>query len=515
MSRPRLSHYLPFAEEGGPIRVNLAGDPEITGISDDSRKVKPGDLFVCVPKSASITQDSHAFIPNAIAAGAVAVLLHSDDGLQYVLNFPYIELLNFRNQLWRICREFTHNPSDNLKLYGVTGTNGKTTIAWLLRDALKKLGESSAYLGTLGIRSDSYNQDLNNTTPFAVELYNCLANIRESGASALAMEFSSHALAQQRADGLQLDAAIFTNLTQDHLDYHVTMEDYAEAKWRLFGEFLAHSTKPDPIAVFNGDDLIGVKWAQRYKGRSIVFTRGRGETDLSEFSSNVLRGEILELGLLKTKINIIYGNHRATLEYNLGGIFNVENMLAAAAALIGHYPFDQVIEALRQARAVPGRLEPVPNNLNRTVLVDYAHTPDALEKVLESIAAVASGPITTVFGCGGDRDNSKRPKMARAAASNSDLTIITSDNPRTEPISKILSDLEAGFLPNQRYVKIEDRTEAIHFAIQNSLPGGVVLIAGKGHETYQMIGKEKFHYDDREQAAIALEQLERESGAKA
>jgi UDP-N-acetylmuramoyl-L-alanyl-D-glutamate--2,6-diaminopimelate ligase len=475
-----------------------AESPFITGIQMDSRRVLPGNLFVCWPGT---HRDSHEFLADAKANGAVAAIAHSAAGQQRAESLGLVAILwspdEFADRSWRLCDQFFDHPTRSMKVVGVTGTNGKTTVCWILRDALEHLGMRAAYIGTLGVRYPGVHRELPNTTPFVIELYNLLAELRDAGVEALAMEVSSHALAEKRADGVEFDVAVFTNLSQDHLDFHGTMEAYAASKARLFRDFKGVSSKP-MIGVFNLDDSVGRQWHSEFHGRLGSFTV-RGEkgaaidAEALDVSINHLRLQIQEAPRTTTE----------TVTIPLGGAYNVENSVAAIAALraLGFTLADSV-EAMAHVHSVPGRFEPVPNHRGLSVLVDYAHSPDALEKLLAAVRPLVSGRVITVFGCGGDRDRTKRPLMAKAASAGSDYVVATSDNPRTEDPVSILGEVAKGLSGEHRIVI--DRREAIFAAIQMALPGDAVVIAGKGHENYQILGREKTSFDDRLVAAEAL-----------
>ena len=433
---------------------SAAESPVITGIQMDSRRVLPGNLFVCWPGT---HRDSHEFLPDAKTNGAVAAIVHSAAGQQRAESLGLVAIYwspdEFADRSWRLCDQFFDHPTRGMKVVGVTGTNGKTTVCWILRDALEHLEVRAAYIGTLGVRYPGVQRELPNTTPFVIELYNLLAELRDAGVETLAMEVSSHALAEKRADGVEFDVAVLTNLSQDHLDFHGTMEAYAASKARLFRDFKDASSKA-MTGVFNLDDPVGRQWHSEFHGRLGSFT---------------VRGE--------------------------------KGAAIAALRALGFSLADSV-EAMANVHAVPGRFEPVPNERGLSVLVDYAHSPDALEKLLAAVRPLVSGRVITVFGCGGDRDRTKRPLMAKAASAGSDYVVATSDNPRTEDPESILAEVARGLTGDFQIVI--DRREAIRFAIGMASPGDAVVIAGKGHENYQILGREKTPFDDRLVATEAL-----------
>jgi UDP-N-acetylmuramyl-tripeptide synthetase len=488
--------------------VEILGDGELTGITIDSRQCRPGSLFVCMP---GMSRESETFLPDAAKNGATAAIVHSREGMELAAKcglaaviVPHVGL-SFNDTVWKICDAFFDHPTRNMKVVGVTGTNGKTTTAWIVRDLLSALGQRAGYLGTLGFQTPTLERELNNTTPFAVELYNLLAEARDEGANAMAMEVSSHALAQHRADGIEFDSVVFTNLTQDHLDFHGTMEEYAASKLRLFTEF-PRQTQKRTRAALNMDDPVGRSWFELL---------GNAESAPIRFGTSRNSGP-LDVAFLPQKVGVsrieatlgqVDGISQTSFDVSvaLGGNYNVQNAASAIAGLVAlGYEMEEVASVLSAVRPVPGRFEPVPNAKGIDVIVDYAHTPDALEKLLDSVRELGPRRVITVFGCGGDRDKTKRPKMAQAASEMSDLTIATSDNPRTEDPEEILKEVMTGMAVGKDSVSIADRREAIHYAVQHAAPGDVVVLAGKGHENYQIIGRAKVPMDDRR---IALEAL--------
>ena len=481
----------------GLVPVKVVGDAEVLSIGMDSRKAKLGELFVCMP---SANSDSLNYIEAAAKAGASAVMVFDERGLELAGAVRVAAVLipnkglDYYEAIWRICRSFFEEPTRSMKVIGVTGTNGKTTTAWLLRDMMAALGHRAAYLGTLGFQLPDEDRELSNTTPFAVELYNLLAEARGKNVDSLAMEVSSHALHERRSDGIEFDAAVFTNLTQDHLDFHKTMGAYAEAKHRLFTQ-LPKQTHKRFVGAFNLDDPTGARWALEQNGPSVTY----GLTDEAD-----LKGEALSVQVDRIKMALRYRGE-CEVEISLGGHFNLSNCLSAAAGMIAlGYDLDALRTALPKVRPVPGRFEAVPNEKGIGIIVDFAHTPDALEKLLDSVRELNPKRVITVFGCGGDRDRTKRPKMAKSASERSDVTVATSDNPRTEDPASILDEVIQGIVPGRDSVAIVDRRDAIAHAIHLAEPGDVVVIAGKGHENYQIIGRTKHPMDDRELAREAM-----------
>ena len=484
----------------GIAGILVDGDPEIGSLVADSRKVIPGSLFVCLKGHHS---DGHQFLQQAKTNGAVAAFCHSMSGFGLAKSLglaamvvegsdPGLDGTSGMAGLPALCRAFFRDPSSRTRLIGITGTNGKTTTAWLLRQALAELGSRPAYIGTLGVQFDRDLDPLSNTTPFVVDLTQIVSDLADAGATDVAMEVSSHALAEGRADSLTFDRAVFTNFTQDHLDFHGSMEEYATAKLRLFREL---NRGP---AIINIDDPLGDKWS-RELDNSITFSTVSS-------SKAHLTGVPTHVGVDTISMEVTSQAEQVKVHSGIGGMFNVQNLLAVVSTMktMG-FSLDEIAKAVSICRPVPGRFENIPNDRGIGVIVDYAHTPDALTKLLLSVRQLRPRRVITVFGCGGDRDRSKRPLMAQAAMSASDVTIITSDNPRTENLGQIMSDILAGVIQDKEYRVQPHRREAILGAIEISQPGDVVVIAGKGHENYQIIGDQKIPFDDR---AIAREGLE-------
>lgn len=486
-----------FLRAAGVQPERVDGDADVATLTMDSRQVKPGSCFVANP---SRNTDSHGFLDAAQEAGAVAAVVHSEAGFSQARSlglaaaFVPNEGLRFNEASWRLAKVSFGDPSRSMTVVGVTGTNGKTTTAWLIRDMLSALGKRPGYLGTLGFQVPGHERELNNTTPFSIELNALLAEARDEGVDSMAMEVSSHALAERRSDGIEFDAAVFTNLTQDHLDFHGSMAAYEAAKMRLFTDYPAASGKPFRAAV-NVDDPAGPRFAAASPGCLTFGTRSECE----------LKGRALQVRVDSIDLELMLGSDVIKCKAPLGGSYNVENALSASGGLLAlGYSLGDVASALPKVRPVPGRFEAVPNDAGIGILVDYAHTPDALEKLLDAVRPLTEGRVITVFGCGGDRDRTKRPKMARAASERSDMTVVTSDNPRTEDPFTILQEVASGVIPGRDTVSIIDRAEAIARAIQDARPGDVVVIAGKGHENYQIIGRTKHPMDDRELARAGL-----------
>ena len=462
----------------GDQLVEAGPAPEPAGLADDSRAVTPGSWFVAVRGS---QQDGHRFIPDALARGAAALVVERPDPEAPV---PQVVVRSGREAALALARAWYGDPAAHLTLVGITGTNGKTTTAALVRHLLNRDGGAGS-IGTLGAydgRGDSVPSTAGGlTTPGAVDLQATLAALRARGVAVVAMETSSHSLAQGRLDGLSFAAAVFTNVTRDHLDYHGTMEDYVAAKFRLAG-LLA----PDGTAVVNADDPA---WEALPSGLPVLTFGLDRPADL--------RAEGLVLGAAGSRFRLGGRAGSREVDFPLLGDFNVSNALAAAgAALSLGLPLADVAGRLSAAPQVPGRMERIATR-PCTILRDYAHTPDALERALRTLRPLTRGRLLVLFGCGGDRDRGKRPMMGRLAAELADLAIVTSDNPRTEDPGAIIADVVAGMGAASRRVE-PDRRRAIALALEEAGEDDTLLLAGKGHETYQVIGTEKQPFDERE-----------------
>lgn len=466
-------------------------DMEIAGIAHDSREVEPGFLFVAMKGEIA---DGNAFIDEAVTAGAVAVL--SERQHRKDLNCGWIRTDNAREALARIARRWHNAPDEQMILVGVTGTNGKTSVAHLLRSVLGKTAGPAGFIGTTGYSTPLGESTAHLTTPEALQIEALLAEMLENGCRSAVMEASSVAVERHRVNALDFDVVVFTNLTQDHLDYHGDMERYYQAKKKLF--IKRNGNKPR--AVINRDD----SW-----GRRLI-----GETDLSvltfgaDSKADVYPSDI-RLSLEATELEINYHGQRNHVKSRLLGRVNVENILAAFTVGIAlNLDPDAVASAMSDTVSVPGRLEIVPGGQPFTVLVDYAHTDDALLRLLLTANELVRERVIVIFGCGGDRDRGKRPLMGKHAATHSDIAILTSDNPRSEDPMKIIAEVEEGIQavvnPRAECLTIPDRKSAIFKGISLARAGDIVLIAGKGHEDYQIIGKKWLHFSDREVAAEAL-----------
>ena len=470
----------------------------VHAITDDSRAVTDGSLFVAV-KGERV--DGHGFVEQAITAGALAVITQAPVASGSV---SFVRVADSRKALGLLGSRFHGDPSARLKMIGVTGTNGKTTTTYLCKALLEGIGRRVGLIGTVGYQIGQETLPAPHTTPGALDLQALLAKMLEGGLTAAVMEVSSHALALDRISGCEYDTAVFTNLTQDHLDFHHTMDEYFEAKLRLFTG-LAGGKKAGKRAIVNLDDPRGAT----IRAACPVPVWGYALKNQAD-----LKAERVRLSLAGTTFTAATPAGSFTVDSRLVGEHNVYNLLGAiGVALHEGATTDQICEATAHITNVPGRFERVSSGQDFTVVVDYAHTEDALLRLLTAAQALKTDRIITVFGCGGDRDRGKRPKMGRAAVECSDVVILTSDNPRTEDPMAILQEVEIGVrdaLARRNHVQyrlVPDRREAIGAAIREARRGDMVLIAGKGHEDYQIIGTKKFHFDDREVAREAIQQL--------
>lgn len=470
---------------------------EISGISIDSNKVKEGYLFAALRGEKT---DGHRYIDSALRNGAVALLVEDAPENGYP-GIAVVRAGDSRESLARAAANYYGHPTKELTLAGVTGTNGKTTVTYLLESIWKEEGRNPGVIGTIEYRYGGRRVEAPMTTPESLDLMRMFREMRDAGVDCAAMEVSSHAIDRKRALECQFDAAVFTNLTQDHLDYHGTIENYFGAKKKLFTELLLASDKKDKFSVINIDDPYGVEIAKDAPGRVITYSLGDRGASVSAAGFRI-SGEGI-----RARLSTPWGS--VEINSSLFGEHNLSNILAASAAALSLGSSVSAVEkAVSEFTAVPGRLERVDNPLGFQVLVDYAHTPDALKNVLLAVRPLTDGRVILVFGCGGDRDRTKRPKMGRIGRELSDVLIVTSDNPRTEPPGGIIDEIERGVLesgaPDKPYLRIQDRKDAIREAIGMARKKDTVLIAGKGHEDYQIIGTTKYPFDDR---TVALEIL--------
>jgi len=469
-------------------------DLNINGMEVDSRKVKSGNLFICLP---GFTVDGHDYANKAVENGAVALICQRE----LPIAVPQIIVSDSRLAMSIISDIFYEQPSHKLRVIGVTGTNGKTTTTHLIEKILADKGHLSGLIGTIKTKIGNEVFEAKNTTPDSIELQKNFAKMVDVGSDYAIMEVSSHALDLGRVRGVDYNIAVFTNLTQDHLDYHQTMEHYRNAKGLFFsqlGNSYTEAQKENKYAILNADD------------------------DASEYYKRVTAAQVITYGIDNTadvrgtNISISANGTRFSLNSFMGSIdinlqmigkFSVYNALAAATvAIVEGVSLEEIKLSLESITGVDGRFEAVNEGQDFTVIVDYAHTPDSLENVLRTVREFSKGRVFCIFGAGGDRDRTKRPIMGAIAMKYSDFAVVTSDNPRSEDPEKIISDILEGVkrAENNTFVTITDRKSAIEYAIANAKEQDVILIAGKGHETYQIIGKEVIHFDDREIARAAI-----------
>lgn len=469
-----------FSELTG-FSVPPAEDGEIAGITCDSRRVEPGFVFVCISGTAV---DGHDYAAGALEKGAAAVITERPLGL------PREWTVESTRKCWaHMCACWFGHPAEKLKLIGVTGTNGKTTVTWLLKSVLEACGEKVGLVGTIQNMIGERVLPSGHTTPDSYDLQSLLALMVAEGCTYAVMEVSSHALCQERVEGCRFDAAVFTNLTQDHLDYHGTMEAYMQAKKRLFLQA--------DCGIFNADD----PWTPRLREGLSGPQYGFSANGAADFSATEIHRAADGVAF---RLNTADGAYPVRL--NIPGGFSVYNALAALSCLLvlGFDPA-AVTTALAAAHGVRGRAELVPCDRGFSVVIDYAHTPDGLENICRTLKECCAGRLITVFGCGGDRDRGKRPKMGRIAAQLSDLLVVTSDNPRSEEPKAIIRDILVGVQEESTpYEVVENRPQAIRRALELAAPGDTVLLAGKGHETYQVLVHGTVHLDEREVVAEAL-----------
>jgi UDP-N-acetylmuramoyl-L-alanyl-D-glutamate--2,6-diaminopimelate ligase len=479
----------------------ITGDPdvEISGLCDDSRDISPGSLFIALGGD---RHDGHRFLDEALKKGAAALVVEDPFAASRFSGSSAVAVVlveDSRKALGHIASVFYGAPSGKLKLAGITGTNGKTTTAYMLESVMSAAGRASGVIGTIEYRYGGKVLKAAKTTPGVLELQGLLSQMVEDGVTDCIMEVSSHALDQQRVAGCTFDLAIFTNLTRDHLDYHSTMEEYGRAKELLFLDIPGENK----ISVINIDDPFGMELSKK-AAKSISYGLSRGDINLADVSASE-EGMVLSLntplGALEINSSFI-GEH------------NIYNMMAATGGGIASgIDLGDIKKGLEALKDVPGRLERVmlgEGQKKCRVLVDYAHTPDALKRAIMAVRPTTTGRLFTLFGCGGDRDREKRPLMGKVSAVGSDFTIITSDNPRSEDPETIIREIEEGVIDGGgkkglSYTVTVDRRQAIRDAAEMVLDEDTLLIAGKGHEDYQIVGEERLHFDDRQEARLAFE----------
>ena len=458
------------------VPCELSGfDCEITSVEYDSRKVKPGSLFVAV---CGYETDGHLYVKNAAENGAAAILAQN----KVDVSVPVIYTDDTRKGLALAGAAFYGNSADRLKIIGVTGTNGKTTVTYLVKKVLELCGIKAGIIGTNQNIVGDEVLEAGRTTPESLDLHELFKKMEDAGATHVIMEVSSHALALSRTYGINFEVGAFTNLTRDHLDFHKTFEEYYKAKSKLFSQCRK--------GAINIDDEYGVRMAEDSKAP--VMTYGiTGKADIC--AENI---KLSERGVI---FDVNYNGKINEVRLGIPGRFSVYNALTAITICLQlGIDFDDIVKGLLLAKGVKGRAEVVPLPAPFTVIIDYAHTPDGLENIINTVRGFATGRVITLFGCGGDRDKTKRPIMGDLAGKLSDFVVVTSDNPRTENPSLIIEDVLRGMKEyDGKYVAIEDRTEAIKYAMENAKEGDVIILAGKGHETYQILAGGKIDYDER------------------
>ena len=460
------------------IEMNADAELEISGVSYDSRKTEKGDMFVAIR---GFEADGHKFIPKAVENGAAVILCEEKPSC----DIPYVLVSDSRYGLAIVSRDFFGDPASEMTMIGITGTSGKTSSSYLIKHMLEsKLDAKVGLIGTNGNMIGDEFLHTEHTTPESYELHKLFRHMADSGCTHVVMEVSSHSLTLERVAGIHFDVALYTNLSQDHLDFHGTMEEYAAAKRKLFSMC--------SLGCFNLDDA----WADFMRDgascRTMTFSTEKNEADLV--------AKDIRLTADGVRFASVSGDEISITKLGIPGMFSVYNALGTmSVGLALGLSLADCSDAMSSAKGVKGRLEIDPTGRDFSVVIDYSHKPDALEKVLKTLKPVTRGRLIALFGCGGDRDKLKRPIMGRIAADNADLVVVTSDNPRTEDPDEIIREIVAGMKDKRTPTKVIcDRREAIAWAIDNAAPGDVLLLAGKGHEDYQVVGHEKHHMDERE-----------------
>lgn len=466
------------------IEMNADAELEISGVSYDSRKTEKGDMFVAIR---GFEADGHKFIPKAVENGAAVILCEEKPSC----DIPYVLVSDSRYGLAIVSRDFFGDPASEMTMIGITGTSGKTSSSYLIKHMLEsKLDAKVGLIGTNGNMIGDEFLHTEHTTPESYELHKLFRHMADSGCTHVVMEVSSHSLTLERVAGIHFDVALYTNLSQDHLDFHGTMEEYAAAKRKLFSMC--------SLGCFNLDDA----WADFMRDgascRTMTFSTEKNEADLV--------AKDIRLTADGVRFASVSGDEISMTKLGIPGMFSVYNALGTmSVGLALGLSLADCSDAMSSAKGVKGRLEIVPTGRDFSVVIDYSHKPDALEKVLKTLKPVTRGRLIALFGCGGDRDKLKRPIMGRIAADNADLVVVTSDNPRTEDPDEIIREIVAGMKDKRTPTKVIcDRREAIAWAIDNAALGDVLLLAGKGHEDYQVVGHEKHHMDEREIVADCL-----------
>lgn len=448
-------------------------NPEISSVTDDSRKVRNSSVFVCVKGKKN---DGHDYARKALERGAAVVICDHNIGIR---NCIVVE--NTREAYALMCANYYGNCHRKLKMIGVTGTNGKTTTTFIIKKILEENGYKVGVIGTVDVMIGNEKYPSDYTTPNPSVLHRYLYMMKMAGCDVCIIEASSQALSQERTYGIHFDIGVFTNLTREHLDYHGSMEEYAKAKAILM--------RNSSVCIINADDSFAEMMKRNAAEKVLTFAID-GNADIKAENVKLNHGGVV--------YTLACESGRYEIAYDVIGKFSVYNSLAAlAVGIVMKVDMKRAVRAVAEMKTVRGRIEKIPNNRNIHILIDFAHTPDSLENVLKTVRDIYDKRIITVFGCGGDRDRTKRPLMGRIACKYSDLVYVTSDNPRTEDPERIIDDI-VGNIDKNNYIRTADRTQAIKAAIVEAEPGDTVLIAGKGHERYQILGTEKIHYDERE-----------------
>jgi len=470
--------------------VEMLGSPnlEIQHVDFDSRKIRQGGLFIAIPGQ---RQDGEAFIGQAVENGAVAVVTQSPlkilpSFITEKHNVTAFRVDDSRKALSIIGSNYYRQPTRDLNMTGITGTNGKTTLTYIMEALAKAAGREAGVIGTIDYHFKETMVPSTITTPESLDLNQIVRQMVDAGVSDCFLEVSSHALSQKRVFGMNFDTGIFTNLSRDHLDFHGDMDEYKNSKAKLFRQ---NNVK---TSIINIDDPVGKDFAKEFKSTSIT-TGINCAADVS--------AENISLTDRHSKFTLKTPNGSADIKTNLLGRHNIYNLLSAAAcAMAQNISLDKIQNTFKEIPTIPGRFESVKNNRGFSVLIDYAHTQDALSKSIIASKSFTQGEVIVVFGCGGDRDKGKRKEMGRVALENADFTVITSDNPRTENPDQIINDIRKGIPSSGSYKTIADRREAIAYAINRAKKNDLILIAGKGHENYQILGTKKVHFDDKKVA---------------
>ncbi|MWN31830.1 MULTISPECIES: UDP-N-acetylmuramoyl-L-alanyl-D-glutamate--2,6-diaminopimelate ligase [unclassified Gilliamella] len=502
-----ISTFKTLFELLGGNRYLELDDFPLNHLRIDSRKVEKGDVFVAIKGH---TVDGRAFIPQAISAGAVVVITETNRksnnlNIEYLEQdnksvVPKISVFQLSQRLSLLANDFYDSPSKKLSVIGVTGTNGKTTVTQLIAQCTTLLNNKTAILGTIGNGIYNKLESSINTTASAIDIQSLLADFVKKQVNVVAMEISSHGLAMGRVKGLNCSATVFTNLSRDHLDFHKTMGKYAKAKWSLFSsDKKEKQVLSSGKSIVNYDDKYGKRWIDKLPEVTAVSCQPKSLRQLKSLNRPYVGVSMIEYHDKGAQIHMDSSWGNAIINSQLLGEFNVSNLLLSIATLLTlDYPFFAVVNMACFLKPICGRMEVLHENNGPTVIVDYAHTPDALQKALQASRIHCQGTLWVIFGCGGDRDTGKRPLMAEIAEQFSDKIVLTNDNPRTEDEMKIIHDIQQGLHHTNNVQIITDRVQAIGQTLKQAGPNDVILIAGKGHEDYQIIGKTKYRYSDQE-----------------